>query len=56
MSVVSAPNLSTVVLHSISDSDQVVLCRISHNPGEANPCEIIGIIRDDDVCEPMTRT
>ncbi|KAI5466563.1 WD40-repeat-containing domain protein [Mariannaea sp. PMI_226] len=26
----------------------VVLCRISHTSGEANPCEIIGIIRDDD--------
>jgi polycomb protein EED len=27
---------------------QVVLCRISNNAGDSNPCKVISVIRDDD--------
>jgi polycomb protein EED len=26
----------------------IVLCRLSHNSGDSNPCKVIGVIRDDD--------
>lgn len=31
---------------------QVVLCRLSQTSGDANPCEIIEVIRDGDVRSP----
>jgi polycomb protein EED len=43
-------------LNTRTDRIQVVVCKLSSEFGDSNPCSVLSVIRDDDVSGPICGT